>query len=287
MDRGEEISWLLKLTPEELLARSGGHLIVLNTLDDLHIHFARSLADEIKSNNHVRKPTVLILPYGPVPQYPIFVDYVNREGISLKDCTFFFMDEYADANGVEIDRRHHLSFRRGIEEIFSGIETGLRLDESRLVFPSAGNINQLKDMIKEAGGVQACYGGIGIHGHLAFNEPEPGVRWTDARLVHLNDYTVTLNCIREGVGGDLVNFPRRALTLGMNQILDADRIRLYCRNDIPGIDWANTVLRVAVLGDPDDDYPVTYVRGHRDWMVITDKNTASVPKHALENSSHK
>jgi glucosamine-6-phosphate deaminase len=287
MDRGEEISELLTLTPEELLAKAAGHLLVLDTLDELHEHFARSLADEIKLNNHRGDPTVLILPYGPVPQYPIFVDYVNREGISLKGCTFFFMDEYAEANGVEIDRSHHLSFRRGIEEIFSRIEAGLRIHNSRLVFPSAGNINRLKDMIANAGGVQTCYGGIGIHGHLAFNEPERGVRWTDPRLVRLNDYTVTLNCIREGVGGDLVNFPRLAFTLGMNQILGAGRIRLYCRNDIPGIDWANTVLRLAILGEPRDDYPVTFVRGHRDWMVVTDKSTASPPKQVLGRSTGK
>lgn len=283
MDRGEEISTLMKLTPDELVVKSNGHLIVLDTLDDLHRHFARSLAEEIKSNNQFKKPTVFILPYGPVPQYPIFVDYVNTEGISLRDCTFFFMDEYADNDGVEIEKTDHLSFRKGIEEIFSGIESRLGMPEGRLIFPSSGNIYRLKEMIAKAGGVQTCYGGIGVHGHLAFNEPEPGVRWSDPRLVYLNNYTITMNCLREGVGGDLVNFPRKALTLGMNQILGADRIRLYCRNDIPGIDWANTALRLAVLGNPGDDYPVTYIRGHRDWMVITDRNTAGIPKHVLKS----
>lgn len=283
MDRGEEISKLMRLTPDELVRKSDGHLIVLDTLEDLHEHFARSLADEIKENNHRKKPTVLILPYGPVPQYPIFVDYVNKEGISLKDCTFFFMDEYADDNGVEIDKTDHLSFQRGVEEIFSAIGHRLALPEGRLIFPSSKNVYQLKQMIERTGGIQTCYGGIGLHGHLAFNEPEPGVRWTNPRLVYLNNFTITMNCIREGVGGDLVNFPRKALTLGMNQILGADRIRLYCRNDITGIDWANTALRLTVLGNPGDDYPATYIRGHRDWMVITDKNTASIPKHVLKS----
>lgn len=284
MNRGEEISRLLKLTPEELVKKSSGHLLILDTLDDLHKHFARSVADEIKENNQNNKPTVLILPYGPVPQYPIFVEHVNQEGISLKDCTFFFMDEYSDDNGVQIDKTHPLSFEGGIEKIFSGVDRKLAIPDDQLIFPSSQNIYRLKEMIKGRGGIQTCYGGIGIHGHLAFNEPEPGVRFTDPRLVYLNNFTITINCIREGVGGDLINFPRKALTIGMNQIFSAKRIRLYCRNDVPGLDWANNVLRLAVLGTPDDDYPVTHIRNHKDWMVITDKITASSPKHVLGNN---
>ena len=96
-------------------------------------------------------------------------------------------------------------------------------------------------------------------------------------MVELNAYTVTINAIRAGVGGDLENFPRKAWTLGMREGLGARRIELYCRNGIPGIDWANTVLRLAVLGEPGDDYPVTHIRGHRDSVVVTDRETAERP----------
>jgi len=82
--------------------------------------------------------------------------------------------------------------------------------------------------VKEVGGIDTCYGGIGIHGHVAFNEPEPNIRYTDPRLVYLNQYTITINAIRSEVGGDLVNFPRKAVTLGMNQICGARRVRLSC-----------------------------------------------------------
>ena len=68
--------------------------------------------------------------------------------------------------------------------------------------------------------------------------------------------------------------------LGMRQILGARRIRLYCRNGIP-LDWANTVLRLAVLGKPGDDYPVTYVRDHNDYMVVTDEDTVRKPKFVI------
>jgi hypothetical protein len=63
-------------------------------------------------------------------------------------------------------------------------------------------------------------------------------------------------------------------------LLGAKRIRLYCRNGI-SLDWANTVLRLAVLGEPGDDYPVTYIREHSDYVVITDRDTARSPQFVL------
>ena len=281
MTRSDEIHELLQLSPDELLDRAEGHLTVLEDLEALHQHFAEALAKEIKTNNERGEPTVLILPYGPVSQYDIFVDLVNERKINLKNCTFFFMDEYCDKNGVELSSTHPLSFRGGISDFLSRIDPSLAIPEENVVFPTHENLYRLTDMIEDAGSVDTCYGGIGIHGHVAFNEPEPDVRWTDPRLVYLNDFTVTINAIRADVGGNLQNFPRKALTLGMNQVMDANQIRLYCRNGEIDLDWANTILRLAVLGESGDDYPVTYVNDHPDWQIITDRETVRSPDHVL------
>jgi hypothetical protein len=97
--------------------------------------------------------------------------------------------------------------------------------------------------------------------------------------VRLNDFTVTINCIRSGVGGNLECFPREAYTVGMAQILSARRVRLYCRNGI-GLDWANTVLRLALFGTPGDDYPVTHIRD-RDYVITTDRETLATPHNLI------
>jgi glucosamine-6-phosphate deaminase len=279
--RADEIRELNPLSVEELVVRAGGRLVVLDDLDALHAHFAASIADTIRRNNAADRDTVLILPYGPTGQYPILRDTINRERISLSRTTIFFMDEYADAAGRALPASHPLSFRGAIAWLWDALEPALRPSEARVLFPDETNIDRLGGMIREAGGVEVCYGGIGIHGHIAFNEPEPGVRDSGCRCVRLNDFTVTINSIRSHVGGDLENFPRHALTLGMRQCLGARRVRLYCRNDVPGLDWANTILRLAVLGQPGDDYPVTWIREHGDWQVIADRNTASPPAHVL------
>jgi len=281
VDRAEEIHALNQLPVDELVDRAEGHLQVVESLDELHAHFARSLVEEIAGNNGSGRPTVLILPVGPTGQYPLFADMVKRDGVSLQDCTFFFMDENADLDGIEVPADHPESFRGAMAPVWEAIGRSLAPEPSRIVFPLSTNLHQLEERILAAGGIQTCYGGVGVHGHIAFNEPQPGVRHTGPRVVDLNAYTLTINAIRAGVGGDLENFPRRALTLGMAQCLGAARVRLYVRNDIQGIQWANTVLRLAVLGTPGWDYPVTYARAHPDWLVVTDRNTAAPPEHLL------
>ncbi len=281
MNRADEIRLLNRQTAEELKTRAGGHLVVLENLDALHIHLATSIADVVRSNNQASRATTLILPYGPTGQYPLLRDIVNRERLSLRQTTLFFMDEYADASGRVVPVAHPLSFRGGMRWLWDALAPELRPQPSNIIFPDENNIDRLDDMIRSAGGVDVCYGGVGIHGHIAFNEPESGVRDSTCRLVRLNDFTVTINAIRSQIGGDLENFPRYAFTLGMRQCLSARQIRLYCRCDVPGLDWASTILRLAVLGEPGDDYPVTWVREHPDWRVITDQHTANAPKYSL------
>ena len=42
--------------------------------------------------------------------------------------------------------------------------------------------------------------------------------------------------------------------------------------------WANTILRIAALGKPGDDYPVTHARYHKNLRIVSDYGTAQKPK---------
>lgn len=276
MERHSEIRELNKLSVAYLKEKCEGHLIVKKNTDEIHRYLSEHICEIIQNNNAANEITAGIFPYGPVGQYPYFVDMVNEKKISLRNTYFFFMDEYADDNGIEIPQDHHLSFRGHLYSIFDKIDKNLLPDYTKIIFPSHENIHQLGSIIGEK---KLCvtYGGVGIHGHLAFNEPAIGIRDSDPRLVQLNDYTITINAIREGIGGNLENFPRKALTLGMNQLFASEKMVIICRNGIDSIDWANTVLRLALLGVPGDDYPVTYLKQHKNWLIITDEDTIKTP----------
>ena len=199
---------------------------------------------------------------------------------SLANCHLFFMDEYCGNDGGALPADHPLSFRGIAQALFlDAVIPTCQLPASQAHFPDQHNVGELPRLIDALGGIDTCYGGIGIHGHLAFNEPEPGVRDLPCRKVRLNDFTVTINAMRAQVGGNLEAFPRYAYTLGLREILAARRIRLYCRNGIE-LDWANTVLRLALFGAPADDYPVTHIRG-RNYVIVTDRDTLQSPRHLL------
>ena len=156
------------------------------------------------------------------------------------------------------------------------------VEDKQIIFPSPENIKDLPKMIKDAGGIEVCYGGIGIHGHVAFNEPGPGVAKSNPRILEINDFTRTIDSTRHsGVGGNLENFPRRAITMGMKQCLEARKMLLMTRNETPTFLWANTILRIAALGKPGDDYPVTHARRHKNLRIVSDYGTAQKPKYNI------
>jgi len=280
MDRRGEVRALLTLSPEEVVERAGDRLVVCEDLDALHRRFAEDIADEIRARNAKGNSTRLIVPVGPTGQYPYLADMVNREKLSLDDVWLFFMDEYCDDAGKAVSAEHPLSFKGEAKRLFlDKLDPSLRMEPERVVFPDESNLQNLAGMIEEVGGIDTCYGGIGIDGHVAFNEPEPGVSKMGPRRVRLNDVTVTINTFRAHVGGNLECFPREAYTLGMTQILNARRIRLYCRNGCE-FDWANTVLRLALFGEPGDDYPVTHIRD-KDYVITTDRETLASPGNRI------
>lgn len=280
MDRKSEVRSLSKLSPDEVIARAGVRLVVCDDVAALHTRFAAEIADEIRTRNSAGEPTRLILPVGPTGQYPILAETINREKLSLANCWFFFMDEYCDDAGAAVSADHPLSFRREAQRLLlDRLDDGRGLRTERVIFPDEKNIDALAGLIDEAGGIDTCYGGIGLHGHVAFNEPEPGIKESGPRRVRLNDFTVTINAVRAGVGGNLACFPREAYTLGMREVLGSRRLRLYCRCGCE-FDWANTVLRLALFGEPGDDYPATHVRG-KDYVITTDRQTLACPENLI------
>jgi len=278
MDRKSEIRQLMAFSPEEVREKAGDRLIVLPDIDALHRRMAEDIADEIAAADGASLR--LILPVGPTGYFPLLPHLIESRGLSLANCWLFFMDEYCGEDGKAVPASHPLSFK-GIaqRDFLDHLPASGNLDPAKVVFPDEKNIDALSLKIEQLGGINACFGGIGIHGHVAFNEPERGVSESPARKVRLNDYTVTINAIRSQVGGDLENFPRYAFTLGMKEILSAERIRLYCRNGID-LDWANTILRLALFGEPGDDYPVTHIRD-KDYVIVTDEDTLRSPQNRL------
>lgn len=271
---------------DELQAHSKINLTILPDKNALFQHFALSVAGEIQTNNLAGRPTRLILPVGPVGQYPLLVEICNRQRISWRNVHTFNMDEYCDWQGRWLPSSHPLSFRGFMHEhLFDRLAPDLRIPLDQIHFPDPQNLDGIRREIEAVGGIDTCYGGVGYHGHIAFNEP-PISRWYKVsveefktslpRVVPLAPDTVVMNSTRN-TGGNPQVFPAMGVTLGMGDILAARRIRLYC----PGGVWQRHVVRMAMFAEETVDYPVTLLQGHPDYELILDSETAQPPQVGL------
>ena len=280
-ERAREVRRILALEPDEVIKEAKGQLVVFDTLDEVYDYLAEEMVQEFEKAAKGDRIVSFIMPVGPTQPYRLMAEKINYRQISLKNVRFFFMDEYVDDEKDRlIPKSNPLSFRGQIGPLlFDRIRPDLLMPKSQIIFPTPENVKDLPKMIKDAGGIEVCYGGIGIHGHVAFNEPGPGVAKSNPRILEINDFTRTIDATRHpGVGGNLENFPRRAITMGMKQCIEARKILVMTRNETPFLNWANTIVRIAALGRPGDDYPVTHMRHHKNLCIVTDRNTLKKPK---------
>ncbi len=141
------------------------------------------------------------------------------------------------------------------------------------VFPDPENLERIPALIQELGGVDVAFGGIGINGHLAFNEPQPELTPVEfaalsVRTLDISRETITANAIGD-LGGAIGAMPRRCVTIGMAQILGAKKVRLGVFRD-----WHRAVVRRAAYGPVTAEFPVTLLQNHPDAKILSNANAA-------------
>lgn len=238
---------------------------------------ADKMADCILRNNAAGRRTVFICPVGPVGQYPFFVERVNRERISLKDVWFLNMDEYLEDDDTYIDRSSPLSFRGFMDRVvYTQIDPELVMPEAQRVFPDPADPAHIDNLIEELGGVDIAFGGIGITGHLAFNEPQEELSCEafaalPTRVRDIRPETRATNSVGD-LGGALECMPRRCVTIGMKQILGAREICLGVFRD-----WHRAVVRRAAYGEQTAAFPTTLAQNHPNACIYVNDVAAKQP----------
>jgi len=269
-----ELPGYLSVPPEELGRGTPVRVEIVGDMEDVARHFAGALFDEITGKADV----TMVLPVGPVDQFPLLAEMINRARLDCREVAIINMDEYlAGDEWVSID--HPLSFRGYMNRTFYellGPDLAPRAENR--IFPDPRDPSAVEEVIEARGGLDVCYGGIGINGHIAFNEPpEPGEPIdTDefasrpTRVLSLSRETITINS--NTVGGELSIIPRRAVTVGMKEILSAGRLRFYCNRP-----WQSAVIRRVLHGPVTAACPASLLRTHPDASVTIARYVAEAP----------
>ena len=264
----------LSIPPQDLGRGTSVRVEIVGDIGDVARHFAQALFDEIANKADV----TMVLPVGPVDQFPLLAQMINQARLDCREVAIINMDEYLDGEEwISID--HPLSFRGYMNRKFYDLlDPDLVLHVENRLFPDPREPSAVKRVIDARGGLDVCYGGIGINGHIAFNEPpEPGESVDSdefaarpTRVLSLTRETVTINS--NTVGGELSIIPRRAVTVGMKEILSAGRLRFYCNRP-----WQSAVIRRVLHGPVTAACPASLLRTHPDASVTIARYVAQIP----------
>lgn len=258
---------------EEFVKNSKIPVRVMQTEADMMEEIAELMASVIEKNNAKGEKTVIICPVGPIGQYPILAKKVNERNISLQNCWFINMDEYLVGDDETIPYENPLSFKATMDRVlYSQVREELLMPESQRLFPQPKKEAEIDALFEKLGKVDLCLTGVGINGHIAFNEPPKA---TDAitdeeykncgtRCADIATETVVNNGANK-LRGALDIFPKRCITLGMKQLLKAKTLKvyLYCN-------WQWGIMRKMALEEESRFMPVSFLQSHPNAeMVVT------------------
>ena len=268
-----------KLTFDGFSEHSDFPFDLVEDYEALNRKIARDIAGRIAANNKAGRETTAILPVGPL-DYTFLADLCNEERIDLSGLRVYMMDEYMGEDGRVIPEEHPLSFRRYMKETFvDRLDGALGMSMAQVVFPDPEQTEEISKEILDMGGVEVCYGGFGITGHFAFNDPpEPDDDTTDLDALR-NTRTRVLTISRESatqmvMGGSHGNWdivPGQAVSLGMKELLASEEIHLTFMRA-----WHAGVLRRALFGPVSVDCPGSLLQEH-DSVEVTLTQAAAEP----------
>lgn len=217
-------------------------------------HAAEILLAAIRS----KRDAVLGLPTGrtPIEMYRRVVGLCSREYHCFSDISTFNLDEY-----VGIPSSHPASYCSYMHEnLFDHVD----IDPENTHLPN-GMAEDLADecatyeaSIRDAGGLDLTFLGLGRNGHIGFNEP--GTPFDSrTRVVELTESTRHANADLFPDG----RVPHQAITMGIATILSSRRIVLLVSG--AGKEEAIARLRSAEI---DESFPASALWKHPDVRVL-------------------
>ena len=238
-------------------------LIITNNYEEMS-----QKAADIFINLLKKKPnSVLGLATGstPIGLYKILIEKNKSKEISFKDVITYNLDEYCN-----IPKNHEQSYFTYMNNnLFAYIDinkdnTHLPLGEGDSKLNSEKYENELNKIKID---IQLL--GVGSNGHIGFNEPG-----TDFDL-GVHEVNLTENTIKDNARffeNDINKVPKKAITMGIKNILNAETIILIAN----GKNKANAIKNI-MSGIIDKNVPASALNLHKGKVyVIVDKDAASL-----------
>ena len=239
-------------------------LIIENDYDSLSQWAAEHVINRINeaqpSSSH---PFVLGLPTGSTPLgiYERLVKACAAGQISFRHVITFNMDEY-----VGLPENHPQSYHAFMHQhLFDHIDC-----PSENIHILNGNAQDLQaecdayeHAIREVGGIDLFIGGLGVDGHIAFNEPGSSLL-SRTRVMTLNEDTRIVNS--RFFNDNPTQTPHQALTVGVATITDAREVLILCNGHHKA-----RALQATVEGPVTQMCPASALQLHPRTIIVCDE----------------
>ncbi len=230
---------------------------------------AVEMAELIRAKQLQGANAVLGLATGSTPKkiYGELIRMHREEGLSFKNVICFNLDEYYPLSVESLQSYRHFMQ----ENLFSHID----IEPSNCHIPDAEvsleNIKQhclqYETLIQNAGGIDFQLLGIGRNGHIGFNEPGTHIS-SVTRLITLDRITRSDAAVEFS---GIANVPRKAITMGVNTILNSKRIVLLA--------WGEKkadIIKQAVEGPVSEFVSASYLQAHQNISFVLDEAAAAL-----------
>jgi glucosamine-6-phosphate deaminase len=184
--------------------------------------------------------------------------------VDFSEITTHNLDEYYPIKKTNKNSYYYFM----LENLFNHINVkrkNINFLDGNSVNPRTNCENYEKD-IKE-NPIDLLILGIGINGHIAFNEPGSSFD-SKTRLVNLFQETIKSN---SRFFNDINEVPKLGLTMGISTIMSAKKIIMLAAG-------ANKKVAVKSMIDSqvNEDCPASFLQKHKDVVVIVDKDAGSL-----------
>lgn len=232
-------------------------LIKVENYQQLSEKAANFVVETINEN----KEPVLGLATGatPIKLYENLIEKYRNKEVTFINTTTFNLDEYVglSPNNVNSYRYYmdnnlfnHIDIKQENTHIPNGLVSDLQLE-----------CVNYENSIHEAGKIDLLILGLGLNGHIGFNEPGASFE-ARTHVVKLDDVTKKTNA---RFFNSIEDVPEKAITMGIKTIMDAKKILLLVNGK-----QKSKILQKVIYGNITENIPATILQKHPDVTIITD-----------------
>ncbi len=230
---------------------------------DSYETLSKKAANIIASQVIMKPDCVLGLATGssPLGTYANLAKMCDAGDVDFSKVTSVNLDEYAGLDGT-----HNQSYRYFMDtNLFSKIN----INKEKTYVPSGIAADLKKEgeeydkLIESLGGIDLQLLGIGLDGHIGFNEPDKFFT-AETHAVELDESTIDANARFFETRDDV---PRQAITMGMKTIMQAKKVLLIANGKNK-----KDIREKSFYGPIDPMVPASILQLHPDATVIYSEN---------------